>query len=55
MKTHILLPVAIAVCMLLTMSSSEPQGYAIGEVAQDFSLKNVKHFLKNDTDLKRLF
>ena len=41
MKTHILLPVAIAVCMLLTMSSSEPQGYAIGEVAQDFSLKNV--------------
>lgn len=41
MKTHILLSIAIAVSMLLTMSSSEPQGYSIGEIAQDFALKNV--------------
>lgn len=41
MKTPILLPVAFVAFLLLTISASTPVGYAVGDIAEDFSLKNV--------------
>lgn len=41
MKTPLLLPVAFVAYLLLTISASTPVGYAVGDIAEDFSLKNV--------------
>ncbi len=41
MKAPLLLPVALVAYLLLTISASTPIGYAVGDIAEDFSLKNV--------------
>lgn len=41
MKTPLLLPVALAAYMLLAVSAVSPKGYSVGDVAENFSLKNV--------------
>ncbi len=41
MKTPLLLPVLVAAFLLLTMSSTTPTGYSVGDIAENFSLKNV--------------
>lgn len=41
MKTPLLLPVAFVAYLLLTISASTPIGYSVGDIAEDFSLKNV--------------
>lgn len=41
MKAPILLSVALAALMMMAMSATNPKAYALGDVAEDFSLKNV--------------
>ena len=41
MKTPLLLPVALVAFLLLTMSASTSKSYSVGDVAEDFALKNV--------------
>jgi len=41
MKTPLLLPVALVAFMLLTMRATSPKGYTVGDIAENFSLKNV--------------
>lgn len=41
MKTPLLLPVALVAYLLLTLGASAPKTYSIGDVAEDFALKNV--------------
>ncbi len=41
MKTPLLLPVALVAYLLLNIGASNPKGYAIGDIAEDFALKNV--------------
>lgn len=41
MKTPLLLTSALAAFLLLCMNASSPKGYAIGQTAENFTLKNV--------------
>ncbi|MFN0035029.1 MAG: thioredoxin family protein [Saprospiraceae bacterium] len=42
MKTPLLLSVALLAFLMLTLSASNPKTYAIGDTAENFSLKSVK-------------
>mgnify|MGYP000623571457 CR=1 FL=1 len=41
MKTPLLLPVLVVAYLLLTTSATNPTGYAVGDIAENFALKNV--------------
>lgn len=41
MKTPLLLPVALVAYMLLSIGATNPKGYSVGDIAEDFSLRNV--------------
>lgn len=41
MKAPLLLSVALAALMMMAMSATNPKAYALGDIAEDFSLKNV--------------
>ncbi|MCC7466766.1 MAG: thioredoxin family protein [Saprospiraceae bacterium] len=41
MRTPITLLSALIACLLFAISSSTPKGYAVGDVAEDFTLKSV--------------
>lgn len=42
MKSPLLLPVVLSAFLVLAMSTTEPKGYTVGDVASNFSLKSVK-------------
>ena len=52
MKTPYRPPVMLAAFLLLTMSATTPKGYAIGDLAEDFSLKNVDGSFVSLSDYK---
>lgn len=52
MKTPLLFPVALTAFMLLTMSATTPKGYAVGDIAEDFVLKNVDGNIVSLSDYK---
>lgn len=52
MKTPLLFPVALTAFMLLTMSATTPKGYAVGDIAEDFVLKNVDGNIVSLADYK---
>ncbi len=41
MKAPFLLPVTLTAYLLLTISAATPKAYSVGDIAEDFSLKNV--------------
>ncbi|MDO8366032.1 MAG: thioredoxin family protein [Saprospiraceae bacterium] len=41
MKNPLLLPVTLVACLLLMLSNTTPKGYTVGDIAEEFSLKNV--------------
>lgn len=52
MKTPHLLPVALTAFMLLTLSATKPTTYTVGDVAEDFTLKNVDGNMVSLSDYK---
>jgi peroxiredoxin len=41
MRTSLLLPIVLIGYLVLAISATKPRGYTVGDIAQDFSLKNV--------------
>ncbi|MBL7806225.1 MAG: thioredoxin family protein [Saprospiraceae bacterium] len=41
MKTPLLLPLALAAFLLLSVNATTPKGYSVGDIAENFTLKNV--------------
>ncbi len=52
MKAPLLLPVALAAFLMLTMSATNPKGYSVGDTAEDFTLKNVTGEMVSLSDYK---